>query len=200
MFGLLFFALNTPKIKNTKYIAYIYLLVFLILAIIIKKLLLVGDIMKTAKFVDSFDKEFRSWKYPDEYSVYDLPEWDAIASHGYFKKGIAKEDHIAVVDEDNNLVGVCCFQNMGKYTYVGISLKPELCNKGLGKEVLKMCMQEYMTTHPQQRLVAEIRRWNNRSLITFMKVGFKIEDIRSSLDNLGSPTRFVLMVYAPKNN
>ena len=153
--------------------------------------------MEIAKFIDTYEQEFRSWKYPDEYSVYDLPEWDAIASHGYFKKGIAKEDHIAVLDEDKSLMGVCCFQNMGKYTYVGISLRPDLCDLGHGENVLRLCMKEYLASHPQQKLVAEIRRWNSRSLITFMKVGFKIEDIRSSLDNLGSPTRFVLMVYAP---
>ena len=172
------------------------MLVFLYLAIIIK-ITNEGDIMKIAKFDNTFQQEFNSWTYPDEYSVYDLPEWDAIASHGYFKKGIAQEDHMAVVDEKGALIGVCCFQNMGKYTYVGISLRPDLCNQGLGQVVLKLCMDAYLKTNANQSLVAEIRRWNNRSLITFMKVGFRLEDIRSSLDNLGNPTRFVLMVYAP---
>ena len=153
--------------------------------------------MKLTDFNEEHYKAFNEWKYPEEYSVYNIPEWDAIASHGYGRVGIPKENHMAVLDSNNELLGVCCFQNMGKYTYVGICLKPEECDKGYGEQVLDLCMHEYREHHPKQILVAEIRKWNSRSLITFMKVGFKVEDIRSSIDNLGKPARFVLLTYKP---
>jgi len=153
--------------------------------------------MKLTDFTNEHYAMFNAWTYPEEYSVYNIPEWDAIASHGYGRTGIPRENHMAVLDSKGDLLGVCCFQNMSKYTYVGICLKPEECDKGYGEEVLNLCLDDYKARHPKQTLVAEIRKWNSRSLITFMKVGFKVEDIRSSIDNLGKPERFVLLVYKP---
>ena len=120
------------------------------------------------------------WRYPPPYDLYDLSERDLL--------GFINPDYRyhQVEDQDGLLVGYCCFGEDatvpgGDYKVgepeildVGVGLKPELTGKGLGKNFVRAVVDYGIINFGPEKLRVTVARFNQRSLRTFLGLGFEI--------------------------
>ena len=90
----------------------------------------------------------------------------------------------AVRDTDGDLVGFCCFGPDARVTGgsyfspaldVGIGLRPDRTGQGIGGSVLAEVLAFAKERYAPPAFRATIATWNQRSLRTFEKAGFRIE-------------------------
>ncbi|MHB8129201.1 MAG: GNAT family N-acetyltransferase [Mobilitalea sp.] len=135
-------------------------------------------ILKLVDFTEAFAKEICSWKYDNEYSIYNYPKWDKVFNE---KWSIAIEDKrkkefTALVDDFNCLSGYIRLLNKNEYILIGMGLKPSLCGQGLGNTLLEMVKQQCEKLYPSKKIVLEVRSFNDRAIKCYKKAGFIIED------------------------
>ena len=123
-------------------------------------------------------KEICNWKYPNEYSVYNFPEWSMVVSEKWDIGIQAKreKEFVAIINEENNLCGYIRFINNYDYILVGIGLKPSLCGQGFGKNIMKLLKDESEIRYGNKRISLEVRTFNKRAIKCYKKAGFKITD------------------------
>ena len=111
-----------------------------------------------------------TWRYPDEYSTYDVGEV-ATPADGYW----------AVVSE-GELVGYCCFglearvpgvEEAEDTLDVGYGMRPDLVGKGFGRAFVAAIVDFGLDEFSPQRLRLLILTWNQRSRKVAEALGFQ---------------------------
>jgi GNAT superfamily N-acetyltransferase len=114
------------------------------------------------------------WRYPGEYSVYDLPDWeDAVARGlGITHPGVRLREFYAVVSEAGELQGCVRLWAKTSETRVGVGLRPDLCGKGLGAELMRLAKHESWRRYGNKPITLAVRVFNQRAIRCYERAGF----------------------------
>ncbi len=136
---------------------------------------------------ESQAKEICSWRYEGEYSIYNFSDWDTVVKNGWGLsiEGKRKSEFIAIL-LNNELVSYGRISVKADKTYIGIGLKPSLCGKGYGKNIMKLLIKECNRRFPDNTIALEVRSFNKRAINCYKEVGFEIKDryMKTTFNNL----------------
>ena len=128
-----------------------------------------------AHLSDDAKQQICAWKYGGDYAIYNLPSYaDMQAQHRGFMNPEAEQDYYGFWDEDA-LVGYIKLTEMGTAVAIGIGVKPELCNKGYGQQIIGIAAAISGQLYPSKPLCLEVRTWNTRAIRCYEKAGFQID-------------------------
>ena len=144
--------------------------------------------LRLEDFTEIHSKEICGWKYNDQYSIYNYPEWDKILNE---KWGITVEEKRrnefnAVVDNCSNLCGYIRLVDNHECVLIGIGLKPSLCGHGLGNTIIELVKQQCKKRYGSKKIILEVRSFNERAIKCYKKAGFNIEDTYKKDSPMGS--------------
>ncbi len=110
------------------------------------------------------------WKYPDEYSFYDMTE--------------DPEDYVEIVSEDlrgdryysvfenDRLIGYFCFYEEDGFVEIALGLRPDLTGQGKGIEFLNLIIEFIVNKTNNKRLRLSVAKFNKRAIKVYKKAGF----------------------------
>lgn len=133
--------------------------------------------LKQTEFTEKYAKEISTWKYDNDYSVYNYPDWDKISEQKWAIT-IAdkrKEEFKAVtieLDGKLQLCGYFRFSINNQIVMLGLGLNPKFCGKGYGKKLMSLIIQEFEQRFTDKILELEVRAFNKRAIQCYIKAGF----------------------------
>jgi len=132
-------------------------------------------------------KEICSWKYNDEYSIYNYPEWDKMLNERWSitVEEKRKNEFNAIVDDCNNLCGYIRLVDKKEHVLIGIGLKPSLCGQKLGNVIMEIVKQQCKKKYASKKIILEVRSFNERAIKCYKKAGFNIVDIYKKATPMG---------------
>lgn len=86
-----------------------------------------------------------------------------------------ESDFVAILI-DNQLIAYGRLTKIQDKAFIGIGLKPSLCGKGLGKNIMKLLIKECNKKFPDCLVALEVRSFNKRAIICYEGIGFKIKN------------------------
>lgn len=145
---------------------------------------------------ENYAKEICIWRYEGAYSIYNFSDWDIVVKNGWDLSldKIRRLEFVAILlDKEFVAYGRMSF-NEDK-AYIGIGIKPSLCGKGHGKNIMKLLIEECERRFPDKTVALEVRSFNKRAINCYEKVGFEIKRkyIRETFDK--SEAEFYYMEY-----
>ncbi|MBE6059201.1 MAG: GNAT family N-acetyltransferase [Clostridium sulfidigenes] len=147
------------------------------------------------KISEEHAKEIASWQHPGEYSIYNLPSWDIMIKENYsLCDSLKRKRFIGFINENKELVGFVNLLDKGESVFFGIGVKPNYCNKGIGKAITKMAIIESKKRFPDKPILLEVRTWNKRAINCYKSQGFEIIETKKQKTKIGFG-EFHLMRY-----
>ena len=120
-------------------------------------------------------KEICIWEYDGEYSVYNLSDWETVVRNNWdLAVKEKRESNFLSVSKDQELVAYGVITNVADTVILGIGLKPKLCGKGLGKDIMKLLIEESKLRFPYTPIALEVRTFNKRAIKCYESIGFEI--------------------------
>lgn len=119
-----------------------------------------------------------AWRYPDEWSAYDIPTSERESSVLYMSD--PKNGYFAI-RRGGELIGFCSVGPDGQVAGgrydasaldVGAGLRPDLVGQRRGADFLREVISFLRSRHDQVPLRATIASWNGRALRAAQSVGF----------------------------
>lgn len=126
---------------------------------------------------EDYAKEICSWNYDGEYSVYNFSDWNVVVENGWdlaIKE--KRECNFIAILLDNQLIAYGRLTKNQDKAFIGIGIKPTLCGKGLGKDVMKLLIKECNRRFPDCLVGLEVRSFNKRAIRCYESIGFKIKN------------------------
>ena len=124
---------------------------------------------------EEYAREICSWEYDGEYSVYNLSDWETVVRNNWdLAVKEKRESNFLSVTKDQELVAYGVITNVADTVILGIGLKPSLCGKGLGKEIMMLLIEEGKVRFPETPIGLEVRTFNKRAIRCYESIGFKI--------------------------
>ena len=121
-------------------------------------------------------KEICTWEYDGEYSVYNLSDWETVVRNNWdLAVKEKRESNFLSVTKDEELVAYGVITNVADTVILGIGLKPSLCGKGLGEEIMMLLIEEGKVRFPGAPIGLEVRTFNKRAIKCYENIGFKIK-------------------------
>lgn len=114
------------------------------------------------------------WKYPDEYSIYDMPSYKEMESKGIALANPKNIKSYYTFYDGEVLVGFINLLNEGHVMFLGIGVTPKQCNKGYGHQILEQAVNLSRTLYGNKQIYLEVRSWNKRAVKCYEKAGFII--------------------------
>lgn len=149
--------------------------------------------LKPVKFTEELAKEITTWRYEEEYEIYNLPSWDEIINKQIsLCKKEKRKNFIGYLNEENNLIGFVNLVDEGDSVFLGIGVKPEYCGVGIGKQIIKMALDECSKRYENKPIILEVRSWNKRAIKCYESQGFKIVKIKKQETYAGFGEIFVM--------
>ena len=148
---------------------------------------------------EDYAKEICTWKYDENYSVYNLSDWDLVVENGWDLaiKEKRESDFVAILS-DNELIAYGRLTVIQDKAFIGIGLKPSLCGQGIGGNVMKLLIEECRNRFPDCLIALEVRIFNRRAVRCYENIGFEIKR-KYSKDTLTGNAEFYLMEYRSVN-
>lgn len=124
---------------------------------------------------EDYAKEICSWRYEGKYSIYNFSDWDIVVKNGWDLsiKNKREKEFIAIL-LNNELLAYGRIVLRGGKVFIGIGLKPALCGKGYGKEIMCLLVEEAKRRFPNTKIALEVRSFNKRAINCYKRIGFKI--------------------------
>ncbi len=136
--------------------------------------------MEVTKMTKKYAKEISNWTYPAPYEMYNMKATKEEV------KELMNGLHVAVLDQGEPAgfgafgwsAQVVCPESADvyqdeTYTDVAYGLKPELCDKGLGKLLVK-CVNDYVKSlFPEDGLRLTVCKDNIRAVKVYESLGYK---------------------------
>jgi ribosomal-protein-alanine N-acetyltransferase len=160
--------------------------------------------LKVTKLTEQHCKEICSWRYEAPYDIYNWPSWGhmLVKDLQFADPNIREAQFAAVVrvdDEDQQnaneeLIGYVQFFPMYKVTRLGLGIRPDLCNQGLGAIFMQTILSAAKEREPAHEIDLEVHIWNERAQKTYAKAGFVLTDQYERMTTSGME-HFYCMVY-----
>lgn len=124
---------------------------------------------------DDDKRQICSWKYDDEYEIYNLPAYEEMkAQQVGFMNQKSEQNYLAFSDSDT-LVGFVNILEETTEVFIGIGVNPELCNQHYGREMLDLAYDISKNCYPDKPLYLEVRTWDTRAVKCYQPPGFQID-------------------------
>lgn len=125
---------------------------------------------------EAYAKEFSSWRYTGEYSVYNLPSWDKMIQMNYALTIEEKrnKEYKAFISEDASLLAMCRHIEKNDEIIVGIGVNPQYLSMGIGKFAIKNFTDWLISNYPYKSICLEVRTWNERAVQCYKNSGYII--------------------------
>lgn len=121
-------------------------------------------------------KEICTWKYEGAYSVYNFSDWEEVVRNGW---GLAvkeeREGEFIGISRDNELIAFGRIHAEDGVSILGVGLKPSLCGKGIGKDIMRVLINESRVRYPGSKIALEVRVFNQRAIRCYESAGFEIK-------------------------
>lgn len=126
---------------------------------------------------EDYAKEICGWKYDGEYAIYNFSDWSVVVKNGWDLaiKDIRESEFVAIL-LDNQLIAYGRLIRDENKAFIGIGLKPSMCGRGLGKDVMRLLIRECNNRFPGCLVSLEVRSFNKRAIRCYESIGFKIKD------------------------
>lgn len=156
-------------------------------------------IVRFIPFTEEMAREALTWRYPPPFDFYNPP--DEITLEMIETLLSDESPQFGVFDEQDRLIGVIgtgidAQVPGGDYskpaTDIGIGLHPDSCGRGLGRQVVAAFIVFLEEQHGPATYRATIAAFNQRSLKTFLALGFT-ETTRFKTIPSGSPQEWVIV-------
>jgi ribosomal protein S18 acetylase RimI-like enzyme len=150
-----------------------------------------------SEFTELHAKDVCTWKYDNEYAIYNMPSWEDVCLNkwAFSINDKRKQEFHALVDESSNLIAYIRVQDKDIYILIGLGLKPELCSQGLGKQLMDITRTLCSRHYPNKKLCLEVRSFNQRAIRCYKSAGFIQTDTYIKETPLGK-TEFIRMEYS----
>ncbi|NLB42921.1 MAG: GNAT family N-acetyltransferase [Clostridiales bacterium] len=126
-----------------------------------------------------YASEISTWQYDAPYEAYSFRDND-----GYlWNKNSWGSEQFCMLYENMVLGQVACqFDN--NEMWVGWSLNPDFCGKGIGSDFIKQCVEELcrVKNYKKGYIYLRVAAWNKRAIKCYQKIGF--EYINTILDEI----------------
>lgn len=134
-------------------------------------------------------KELSEWKYEDEYSIYNYPDWDIMIRDKWaITDVIVRNNEFRGVFIDNQLIGYFRLFTCKDKLFIGLGMKPSFCGQGNGYKFMHSILKYYLCVYPDKILNLKVRTFNERAIKLYKKLGFRI--VNNTLDD-----EFIYMEY-----
>lgn len=139
-------------------------------------------------------RQICTWKYDNEYSIYNLSDWEIVKKNVWDLaiKEKREKEYISVIF-DNELIAYGRISEKEDIALIGIGIKPELCGKGHGKNIMELLVQESEKRYIKHTIALEVRSFNKRALSCYKKVGIKVKDRYIKKTSNGKEDEFYYM-------
>ncbi len=104
-----------------------------------------------------------------------------------------ESDFVAILSYDK-LIAYGRLTSIQNEAFIGIGLKPSLCGKGIGGNVMKLLIEECRSRFPNCIIVLEVRGFNTRAIRCYENIGFEIKKKYCKYTLTGN-AEFYLMKY-----
>lgn len=120
-------------------------------------------------------REICTWRYPGEYSVYNLPSFEEMLARRLGFLNPERKDNYRAYYDGTCFVGFTNLLEEENAVFVGIGVNPAFCNRGYGLSILNEAFETAKRLYPGKPLYLEVRAWNLRAVRCYQKAGFQIE-------------------------
>lgn len=146
---------------------------------------------------EDYAKEICGWKYDEEYSIYNLSDWNVVVENAWdLAIEERRESDFVAVLSNNQLIAYGRLTSIQDKAFIGIGLKPSLCGKGFGGNIMKLLIEECYKRFPDFLVALEVRCFNGRAIRCYENIGFKIKN-KYTKSTLTGDAEFYLMDYMP---
>lgn len=101
-----------------------------------------------------------------------------------------------VLQGDGSVIAYVSCQIINENMWIGWSLKPDLCGKGIGKEFVDKCINEIieLKKYNKNEVFLKVINWNKRAIRTYEKSGFKYYDKLIRTEDNKSSEYFIMKI------
>lgn len=140
--------------------------------------------------------EICAWKYPEPYALYNWESWNQMVRNQYefAHPGLRESQYRSVMHPDHGLSGFAQLFPMLGVTRLGLGLRPDLCDQGLGAAFVRAIAEEAARLNPEHQIDLEVLIWNHRAIRVYEKAGFELTDTYEKLTPIGVSS-FHCMVF-----
>lgn len=144
---------------------------------------------------EDYAKEICTWKYDEDYSIYNLSDWNVVVGNEWdlAVREKRESDFVAIL-LNNQLIAYGRLTTIQDKAFIGIGLKPSLCGKGIGGNVMKLLIGECNKRFPNYLVALEVRSFNKRAIRCYENIGFEINKKYTKVTLTGN-AEFYLMDY-----
>ena len=135
-------------------------------------------------------EEVIGWKYPGEYAFYDM-ERD-VEDMAELRAAHVREAKYHSVYSGHELVGFFELTQEGTTVEVGLGLRPDLTDKGLGTAFLEAGLAFARERFQPLRFQLRVALFNGRAIKVYERAGF-VRDMVYLHDFYGTPYEFLVM-------
>src|SRR5574344_1245561 len=80
-------------------------------------------------------KEICEWKYENEYSIYNYPNWEFVVKNNWAL--YSKPNEFKAIYLNNEFIAYYRLVNKEEHIIIGLGIKPSLCGQGLGHNIVE---------------------------------------------------------------
>jgi [ribosomal protein S18]-alanine N-acetyltransferase len=134
--------------------------------------------VKLIPLAEEYGRQICSWHYPAPYDIYNWPSWDEMIRNQaeFADPSIREAQYLACVDVDGALMGFAQLFPMQNVTRLGLGLRPDLCNHGIGTSLVEAIVRTASELKPENEIDLEVVTWNHRAIKVYERAGFTITD------------------------
>ncbi|NBD27205.1 GNAT family N-acetyltransferase [Paenibacillus glycinis] len=132
-------------------------------------------------------EQLSSWRYEPPFDFYNWTTWQVMLELGieFGDPDIRNRQYAAVTDADGDFIGFAQFFPLLGLTRIGLGLRPDLCNLGLGVPFVLAIVAEALRRAPGDEIDLEVHTWNVRAIRTYQRAGFVITDTYAKQTHTG---------------
>ena len=114
-----------------------------------------------------------TWRYPDEYSLYDADADPGDLAELLDPAGWGKRYFAADELAKRTLAGVLVVKLTGRVAEIGLGLRPGLTGRGLGESFLRACLHFAAAALGARSCTLAVAAFNRRAITVYERAGFR---------------------------
>lgn len=132
--------------------------------------------IKIERFSEEDAKSICLWRYKDQYSVYNLPEWNIskVKNLGITNSNLRNKQFKSLYNNDT-LIGYFRIIEKENFLSLGIGLNPKYCGLGLSNIIIPKIIEFAKIKYQKKIIRLIVRDFNQRAIKAYEKFGFKSE-------------------------
>lgn len=135
-------------------------------------------------------EEVISWRYPGEYSFYDMAR--DVEDVAELRSAHVRAEKYRSVYRNEELIGFFEFLVEGDVVEIGLGLRPDLTGRGLGRGFLEPGLEFARAAYAPKRFRLRVAAFNERAIKLYESAGFERDHVYTH-DFYGTPYEFLVM-------